>query len=120
MGLFSKIKAGLSKTRTALSDNVTRLINSFTKIDEELFEELEEILIMSDIGYATAMDITGKLRAKIKEDGVTDPDEIKGLLKNIIAEIISGDSSLNLETLYTIFPVNISSILTINGLVPFS
>ncbi len=98
MGLFGKIKAGLTKTRTALSDNVTRLINSFTKIDEELFEELEETLIMSDIGYATAIDITNKLRAKIKEDGIKDPEEIKGLLKNIIAEIISGEASLNLNT----------------------
>ena len=98
MGLFGKIKAGLTKTRTALSENVTRLINSFTKIDEELFEELEEILIMSDIGYETAMDITAKLRAKIKEDGVTDPEQIKGLLKTIIADIISGESALNINT----------------------
>ena len=54
MGLFSKIKAGLQKTRNSIAQNVNSIINSFTKIDEEFFEELEEILVMSDIGVATS------------------------------------------------------------------
>lgn len=98
MGLFSKIKNGLAKTRNALSENVTRIINSFTKIDEELFDELEEILIMSDIGYATAEHICSELRAKVKAEGVTDPALIKEFLGEIIENIIEGDDSLNLST----------------------
>ena len=98
MSFFSKIKNGLAKTRNAFSENVTRLINSFTKIDEDLFEELEEVLIMSDIGYATAQHICNELRSKIKADGVTDPAVIKGLLADIIAEIIDGDCSVDLST----------------------
>lgn len=98
MGLFSKIKNGLAKTRNALSENVTRLINSFTKIDEDLFEELEEILVMSDIGYATAEHICNTLRAKIKAEGVTDPNVIKDFLREIISDIIDGDATINLST----------------------
>ena len=98
MGLFSKIKNGLAKTRNALSENVTRIINSFTKIDEELFDELEEILIMSDIGYATAEHICSELRAKVKAEGVTDPALIKEFLCEIIENIIEGDDSVNLST----------------------
>ena len=77
MGFFDKIKNGLAKTRNTLVNNINSVINSFTKIDEELFEELEEILITSDIGVATATDICAKLRAKIKEDGITDTAAIK-------------------------------------------
>ena len=98
MGFFDKIKNGLAKTRNTLVNNINSVINSFTKIDEELFEELEEILITSDIGVATATDICAKLRAKIKEDGITDTAAIKNELKVIIAEMLKGDSALNLST----------------------
>ena len=57
MGLFSKIKLGLQKTRNSIANGVTSIINSFTKIDEDLFEELEEMLVMSDIGVNTATEI---------------------------------------------------------------
>ena len=98
MGFFSKIKSGLNKTRTALIGNINTVINSFTKIDEELFEELEEILISSDIGVATATDICDKMRAKIKAEGITDPAVIKDKMKEIISEMLSGDSSLKIST----------------------
>lgn len=98
MGLFSKIKQGLQKTRASLSNSVNSIINSFTRIDEELFEELEEILVMADIGVTTATEICDILRKKIKEQGIKDPAVIRGLLKEIIADMISGDSSLHLET----------------------
>ena len=65
MGFFSKIKQGLKKTRDSISNGVTSIINSFTKIDEELFEELEELLVMSDIGVTTATEICDLLRKKI-------------------------------------------------------
>lgn len=98
MGLFSKIKEGLKKTRDSIAGGVSGIINSFTKIDEELFEELEEILVMSDVGVQTATDICDALRKKIKETGVTDPAEIKQMLKQIIVEMLGEDEGLKLET----------------------
>ncbi len=98
MGFFSKIKEGLNKTRASISNGVNSIINSFTKIDEELFEELEETLVMSDVGVVTAQEICERLRKKIKETGVTDPKEIKGMMKEIIAEMLGEDEGLNLNT----------------------
>ena len=98
MGFFSKIKQGLQKTRDSLSNGVNSIINSFTKIDEELFEELEEILVLSDIGVNTATEICDILRKKIKEQGVKDPAVIKDLLKEIIADMLGDDCGLKLQT----------------------
>ena len=98
MGFFSKIKEGLKKTGNAIAGSVNSIVKSFTKIDEELFEELEETLVMSDIGVSTAGEICERLRAKIKETGVTDPKEIKGLMKSIIAEMLGEDEGLRLDT----------------------
>lgn len=98
MGIFSKIKQGLQKTRQSLSQGVTSIINSFTKIDEDLFEELEEILVMADIGVNTATEICDILRRKIKEQGIKDPTLIKGLLKEIITEMLGEDKGLKLDT----------------------
>ena len=98
MGFFSKIKSGLAKTRNALSENINSVIKSFTKIDEELFEELEEILVLSDIGCATAEEICNILREKVKKEGIKDPDEIKKLLNEVISEMIDGDCSLRITT----------------------
>ncbi len=98
MGFFKKISDGLKKTRDSFMGALTGLVNSFTKIDEELFEELEEILIMSDIGVNTAGKICDELRARIKKDGVTDPALIKGMLKDIVAEMVEGDVELKINT----------------------
>ena len=98
MGLFSKIKQGLQKTRDSISNGVNSILNSFTKIDEELFEELEETLVISDVGVVTAEEICGQLREKIKETGITDPSQIKGLMKEIIAEMLGEDEGLKLDT----------------------
>ena len=98
MGFFDKIKRGLNKTRNALIDSLNTAISSFTKIDEELIEELEEILIMSDIGVKTASDVCNRLRVKIKENRTTDPAEVTELLKEILCEMTDGDSSLHLDT----------------------
>lgn len=98
MGLFSKIKAGLQKTRNTIAQNVNSIINSFTKIDEDFFEELEEILVMSDIGVATSTEICDRMRAKIKETGETDPNNIKSAMKEIIADMLGEDEGLKLDT----------------------
>ena len=98
MGLFSKIKAGLQKTRASISDGISNIINSFTKIDEDLFEELEEILVMSDIGVETSLKICDELRIRVKRDGVTDPNQIKGIMHKIIVDMLGCDTPLNLNT----------------------
>lgn len=98
MGFLNKIKEGLTKTRNSISNSVNSIINSFTKIDEELFEELEETLVMADVGVATSTEICDRLRKKIKETGVTDPNEIKGMMKEIIKEMLGEDEGLNLNT----------------------
>ncbi len=98
MGLFSKIKNGLNKTRNSISSGITSIVNSFTRIDEDLIDELEELLIMSDIGVKTSTDICERLRRKIKENGATDPAEIKLLMRDIILEMLGEDTGLNLET----------------------
>lgn len=99
MGFFEKIKTGLQKTKDSMMSKVEGVLNSFTKIDEELFEELEEILIMSDVGVETSMKICDKLRHKIKETGETNPENIKNMLKGIITEMLEvGDDTLDLST----------------------
>ena len=98
MGLFSKISQGLKKTRDSLMGAVNSVVSSFTKIDEELFEELEEILIMADTGVATAQKICNELRHRVKEQRITDPSVIKDMLKEVITEIAECDNSLHLET----------------------
>lgn len=98
MGLLGKIKEGLKKTRDSISNGVNGILNSFTKIDDELFEELEETLVMADVGVATSTEICDRLRKKIKETGVTDPKEIKGLMKEIIAEMLGENEGLKLDT----------------------
>ncbi len=98
MGLFSKIRQGLIKTKNSIGDGIQSVIKSFTKIDEDLFEELEEILVSSDIGFQTSENICQKLRSKVKEKGVTDPAEIKSLLKEIIIEMLGENEGLKLST----------------------
>lgn len=98
MGFFGKIKEGLKKTRVSIANGVNGIINSFTKIDEELFEQLEETLVMSDIGVETSVEICERLRKRIKETGITDPAEIKNLMKEIIVDMLGEDEGLRLET----------------------
>lgn len=98
MGFFNKIKQGLKKTRESISGSIGSMLNSFTKIDEELFEELEELLVMGDVGMPTAEKICAELRARVKEEGVTDPQLIMGMIQDIVAEMISGDEELHIQT----------------------
>ncbi|MCR5601384.1 MAG: signal recognition particle-docking protein FtsY [Ruminococcus sp.] len=97
MGIFSKIASGLKKTKDFLFGGIMRVLNSFTVIDDELFDELEEQMIMSDIGVETSEEICERLRKKIKERGITDPKEIMGLIHEVIAEIMGDDTGLDLS-----------------------
>jgi fused signal recognition particle receptor len=98
MGFFQKISEGLKKTKESMMQKVERIFNSFRPIDEELFEELEETLIMSDVGVSTAEEICARLRKGVKERGISDGDGVKELMKEIIAEMMEGDASLHIST----------------------
>lgn len=98
MGLFSKLGAGLKKTRDSLMNSVNGVLRSFTRIDEELFEELEEILVMGDVGASTAAHICETLRQRVKEQGVTDPKAVRTLLRQIVAEMLDGGQELHMNT----------------------
>lgn len=97
MGFFEKIKSGLQKTKENITNKIELVVNSFTKIDEEFFEELEETLILSDIGVETAENICGNLRSEIKQHGLKEPQEIKGALKEILVQILESDNKLDLS-----------------------
>ena len=98
MGFFSKIKEGLKKTRDTVIGQIDSMLKSFTEIDEELFEELEELLVMGDVGYETAQKICGELRVRTKEKGITDPSKIMGLIAEISAEMLEGGNEVKLDT----------------------
>ena len=99
MGFFDKLKNGLSKTKTYINEKINNVFSTFRKVDEELLEELEEALIMSDVGMETSEKITSELRDKVTKEKIEDAEEVKKALKDIIKNILdSVDSSLNLET----------------------
>ena len=98
MGFFEKIKTGLLKTKESMIKHIDGFVNSFTKIDEEFFEELEEILITCDIGVSTSQKICENLRIKVKEKGITEPSEIKNEMKEIIIEMLGEDKPLDLSS----------------------
>lgn len=98
MGLFAKFKEGLKKTRESMGASVSSMLGSFTKIDESLFEELEELLVMGDVGVETAGRICDILKKKVKEQGVKDPSQIYDMLRAVIADILRGGEKLNIST----------------------
>jgi fused signal recognition particle receptor len=98
MGFFEKIRSGLAKTRDSVIRQMDGVFKSFTKIDEELFEELEEILVMSDVGVETSEYLIGELRRKVKEQGVTDPAAVRALLKAVMSGMLEGGEAVDLST----------------------
>ena len=99
MGFFDKLKKGLNKTKTSIDDKINNVFSNFRKVDEELLEELEEILIMSDIGVDTASSIISKLRDRIKLEKLQDENEVKNALKEEMRKILDKvPNDLKLET----------------------
>ena len=98
MGFFEKLKAGLKKTKDSMMGKNEGVLNSFTKIDEDLFEELEETLIMCDIGVNTSVKICDELRDRVKKEGVTDPSMIKDMLKDVISDMLGEEQPLDMST----------------------
>ena len=99
MGFFDKLKNGLGKTRDNLNEKMNNVFSVFRKVDEELLEELEEILIMSDIGVDTSVAIISSLRERIKKEKIQDEEGVKNALKEEMQKILDEvDNSLNLNT----------------------
>lgn len=98
MSFFDRLKEGLQKTRKGITEKIDQVLASFGKVDEELFEELEGILITSDLGMDTVTRIITDLRKKVKENKITDPLMVKGLLKDGLKEILgNNDTGLDIE-----------------------
>ena len=98
MGLFSKIKEGLKKTRESFSASLDNMLGSYTEIDESLFEQLEELLVMADTGVPTAERICEEVKKRVKAQRVTDPTQIFEMLRETVAEMIAGDEELHVRT----------------------
>ncbi len=99
MGFFDKIKAGLSKTRDALSNTLGSVFSGFSQLDDDFFDELEESLILADLGVETATKATELLRKAIREQHLKTPEEAKAALKEILVQMLEvGDRELKLDT----------------------
>ena len=99
MGFFDKIKAGLTKTREALSDTLGSVFTGFSEIDDDFYDELEESLILADLGVDTAVKATDRLRKVVREQHLKTTEEAKEALKEILVEMLNvGDTELNLST----------------------
>ena len=99
MGFFDKLKQGLNKTKTSFEEKMNNVFSNFRKVDEELLEELEEALIMSDVGAKTSTEIVSRLRNRVKKENIQDEEGVKQALRDEIKEIFdSVDNSLKLET----------------------
>ncbi len=106
MGFFDKLKEGLKKTRTAVAEQVNAVFSVFVKVDEELFENLEEALIMADLGMETSVGLIDELRDRVKKKHITDGNEVKRELQSVIADSLCElDSEMKLETVPSVILV---------------
>ena len=104
-GFFTKIRDGLRKTKDAMIARMQQVVNTFTKIDDDLFDQLEETMIMSDLGPETSVEICETLRKRVKERGVTDPSLIMGMIQENITEMLGEDQTLEYPTKPTVVVV---------------
>ena len=99
MGFFDKIKAGLSKTREALGNTLGNVFSGFSEIDDDFYDELEESLILADLGVDTAVEATDRLRKAVRKDHLKTTEEAKQALKDILVEMLNvGSTELNIGT----------------------
>ena len=99
MGFFSKLKEGLSKTKNSFDEKINNVFSHFRKVDEELLEELEEALIMSDVGMDTSLEIIANLRDRIKKEKIEDEEDVKRALREEMLKLLDvGNNDLKLET----------------------
>ena len=105
MGIFKKINFGLRKTRNNVSGAIDNVLDSYTSIDQELFDELEEALVMGDVGVTTASEITLRLNDVVRKKGIKDPADVKVEIKNIVAEMLEGGEDMGLITIPSVILV---------------
>ncbi len=111
MGFFDKLKAGLKKTREGFKNKLNAILAGFGRVDEDLFDELEELLITSDFGAETTETLMTRLRARVKEGRITDPAQVEAALQEEIAAMLSkGEQGLDTDAV----PVLIS-VIGVNG-----
>lgn len=105
MGFLAKLREGLSKTKRAIFGKIDALLKHFVKVDEDLLDELEELLITSDVGVAATEEILDRLREEIKEGRLKEPEQIKGVLRGILQEMIGEGEPLHLDTVPSVILV---------------
>lgn len=111
MGFFDKLKEGLSKTKQSFNEKINDVFSNFRKVDEELLEELEEILIMSDIGMETSVQIISNLRERIKKEKIEQEEEVKQALREEMEKMLEvAEPELNLAT-----PLSVILVVGVNG-----
>lgn len=93
MGFFDRMKEGLKKTRNGFTEQVNQVLRSFTKVDEDLLEELLELLIMADVGMETAENIIDRLREEVKTNRIAEPEQVKSALGGILSEMLSQNAA---------------------------
>ena len=99
MGFFEKLKQGMNKTKSSFDEKINNIFKSFKKVDEDFLDELEEILIMSDIGMDTSLEIINNLRNRIKKEKIQDEEDVKQALREEMKKILDvADISLHLNT----------------------
>ena len=105
MGIFKKINMGLKKTRDSMAGAIDSVLRGRTEIDNDFYDELEEILIMGDVGVVTAARITESLRERVRKKNLRTPDAVRGAIKEIVAEMLEGGQEMNLVTVPTMILV---------------
>ena len=105
MGIFKKINFGLRKTRNNVSGAIDNVLDSYTSIDQELFDELEEALVMGDVGVNTASEITLRLNDVVRKKGIKNPADVKSEIKNIVADMLEGGEDMGLITIPSVILV---------------
>ena len=105
MGIFSRINKGLKKTRENMSGAIDSMLHGKTEIDDEFYDELEEILVMGDVGYMTASEIVEKLRERVMKKHLRKPEAVKNEIKEIVAEMLEGGEEMSLITLPSVILV---------------
>ncbi len=105
MGIFKKINFGLRKTRNNVSGAIDNVLDSYTSIDQELFDELEEALVMGDVGVSTASEITLRLNDVVRKRGIKNPADVKAEIKDIVAEMLEGGEDMGLITIPSVILV---------------
>ncbi len=98
MGFFSKLKEGLKKTRDSVVNSIDTMLQTFTVIDDNLFDELEELLVMGDVGVSTANKICGEVRTRVRDKGISKPAKIMDEIADVSAELLSENNAMELNT----------------------